>query len=171
MKREELKALGLTDEQIDKIMGVHGQDINDLKASHKAALDAATAKAKDTETQLADLTGKLTAAQQSAGDAETIRQQLTKAQGDLAAQQKAAAIRAGLSGYKLHDPETVLALLKQDAITIGADGAAIGLKEQMDAMRTGKAFLFSDAPDAAGGGENKGGGDPAKDMNSFIRGL
>ncbi len=31
MKREDLKAMELTDEQVDKIMALHGQDINTLK--------------------------------------------------------------------------------------------------------------------------------------------
>ncbi|GAE32439.1 hypothetical protein [Halalkalibacter hemicellulosilyticus] len=32
MNREELKALGLTDEQIDKVMASHGKTLNDVKA-------------------------------------------------------------------------------------------------------------------------------------------
>jgi len=31
MTREELKALGLTDEQIDKIMASHGKALNEVK--------------------------------------------------------------------------------------------------------------------------------------------
>lgn len=47
MKREELKELGLTDEQIDKVMGIHGQDINTLK--NDLATAKATIKTKETE--------------------------------------------------------------------------------------------------------------------------
>lgn len=47
MKREELKELGLTDEVIEKVMGIHGQDINSLKNDLAAA--KATIKTKETE--------------------------------------------------------------------------------------------------------------------------
>ena len=47
MKREELKELGLTDEQIDKVMSIHGQDVNTLKNDLSTA--KATIKTKETE--------------------------------------------------------------------------------------------------------------------------
>lgn len=33
MKREELRKLGLTDEQIDSVMNIHGDDMNAQKAT------------------------------------------------------------------------------------------------------------------------------------------
>ena len=36
MKREELRALGLTDEQVDKIMSMNGDDVNAQKAIEAA---------------------------------------------------------------------------------------------------------------------------------------
>lgn len=32
MKKEELRTLWLTDEQVDKVMGIHGQDIENYKS-------------------------------------------------------------------------------------------------------------------------------------------
>ncbi|GAK47062.1 scaffolding protein SbcC-like protein [Secundilactobacillus oryzae JCM 18671] len=49
MKRDQLKELGLTDEQIDKIMGQHGADVEKAKVT---ANDAESLKTEMTHLKL-----------------------------------------------------------------------------------------------------------------------
>lgn len=166
MKREELKALGVADELIDKIMGLHGTAL----AEQKSKLDAATQKATDAEAQLNKLTADLTAAQKSGADAAALQKQLADAQAALAATTKAQTIRDALAAYKPHNAATLMKIIDTDKITI-TDAGAVGLKEQVDALKADQPFLFADAADPKGGGDPKPPGGGVKSMNDILRGL
>ena len=64
MSREELKELGLTDEQIDKVMASHGKAIKETKEkadkveSLEGQIDDYKQQIKDRDKQLTDLEGK-----------------------------------------------------------------------------------------------------------------
>lgn len=146
MKREDLKALGLTDEQIEKVMGFHGTTVNDINGR----LAAATTAASDQKAQLDKLTADLAAAQKATGDADAIKKQLAEVQAALANTQKAQKVRDALAEYKPHDAETILRLIDLDKVSFGDAGIA-GLKEQMEPLKASKKFLFADTPDGAGG--------------------
>ena len=55
MNREELKALGLTEEQIDKVMASHGKVVNDTKDQ----LNTVTTERDDLKGQLTDRDNQL----------------------------------------------------------------------------------------------------------------
>ena len=139
MKREDLKKLeGLTDDVIDKIMALHGQDIE----RYKSAADQAKAEIDGLKAQLAeanqtiegfkklDVEGIKAAADEWKAKAE-------KAQKDAEAQIQALkfdhALDAALRGARARNPKAVKALLDIGALKLNdADGSIIGLKEQLE---------------------------------------
>lgn len=165
MKREDLKALGLNDEQIDKIMAQNGADIENAKQGGAADRQ----RADDLQAQLDRLTTDLAAAQKSAGDAAALKDQLAKANGALDAMRKANAIRDALAEYKPKDARVLARLLDDDKISY-KDNTLDGLKEQVEALRTSSGYLFADTPDDKGGSPDAGHGGGEFDMNSFLRG-
>lgn len=150
MKREQLKELGLTDEQINSVMGLHGQTVTELNSklataeqerdrfkeqldSNQTELDALKESAKGNE----ELTQQLTDLQNKFNEAEK------DAQKKLAEQQKDFAIKLALKEVNARDEDIVLHLLDKEAIKV-TDGGLEGLKEQLDALKENKNFLFQE---------------------------
>lgn len=71
MKREELTALHVPEDAIDKIMQINGADIE----KHKKAAETARGEAKTLKNQLAEANGKLEKIGDPAADLETARQE------------------------------------------------------------------------------------------------
>ncbi|MEB5925424.1 phage scaffolding protein [Enterococcus faecalis] len=150
MKREQLKELGLTDEQINSVMGLHGQTVTELNSklataeqerdrfkeqldSNQTELDALKESAKGNE----ELTQQLTDLQNKFNEAEK------DAQKKLAEQQKDFAIKLALKEVNACDEDIVLQLLDKEAIKVTDEGLE-GLKEQLDALKENKNFLFQE---------------------------
>ena len=76
MKKDELTALGLTDEQADKVLAINGRDIE----KHKKAAEDAKAETATLQQQLSDRDKDLEALKAGAEDAEKVNQQLTDLQ-------------------------------------------------------------------------------------------
>lgn len=166
MTREELKELGLTDEQIEKIMALNGQAIE----AWKAQAEAEKRRADTTQGQLQTLQGELSKAQKSAGDFESLKAQLTKAQADLAGAQKTAKLKDALGAYKPKDAGLLMRLLDADKISLGEDGKLTGLEEQIKPLRESSGYLFADTPSERGGKPDIGGpSGQAFNMNDFLR--
>lgn len=153
MKREQLKDLGLTDEQVNSVMGMHGQTVTELNKnlataeqerdqfkeqldSNQTELDALKESAKGDEEltqQLADLQSKFDAVK---SDSET----------KLAEQQKDFAIKLALKEANALDEEIVLGQLDKDTIKV-VDGKLQGFEEQLKGLQESKSFLFQEAKD------------------------
>lgn len=153
MKREHLKELGLTDEQVNSVMGLHGQTVTELNKtlataeqerdqfkeqldSNQTELDALKESAKGDEEltqQLADLQSKFDAVK---SDSET----------KLAEQQKDFAIKLALKEANALDEEIVLGQLDKDTIKV-VDGKLQGFEEQLKGLQESKSFLFQEAKD------------------------
>ncbi|HHZ8367221.1 TPA: phage scaffolding protein [Enterococcus faecium] len=153
MKREQLKDLGLTDEQVNSVMGIHGQTVTELNKnlataeqerdqfkeqldSNQTELDALKESAKGDEEltqQLADLQSKFDAVK---SDSET----------KLAEQQKDFAIKLALKEANALDEEIVLGQLDKDTIKV-VDGKLQGFEEQLKGLQESKSFLFQEAKD------------------------
>lgn len=73
MKREELKALNLTDETIDKIMSLHGSELNAEKELHKSDVSAL-------KSQLADRDKDISELKKTAGDSADLKAKLDELQ-------------------------------------------------------------------------------------------
>ena len=72
MKREMLKEIGLTDEQIDKVMAENGADIE----KQKAAAETSKAELDGLKSQLAERDKQLKELQSGAGDNAALKEQL-----------------------------------------------------------------------------------------------
>jgi hypothetical protein len=147
MKREELKALGITDEaQIEAVMKLHGVDIE----SHKTAINTLTSERDTFKSQL-DEAGKQIA-DFTKMDIESVKKAATEwetkakqVEADSTAKIQALnfdhALEKELQGYKVKDPADVIPHLKRDMLKL-EDGKIIGLKEQVEALKTAKDYLF-----------------------------
>lgn len=151
MKREDLTKLGLTDESVlDAIMALHGKDIE----SHKAALITA-------QSQVETLTGQLKEAgatiesfkamkpEELKAAADDYKAKFEQAQADATKQVAALkfdhALDSALSGAKARNPKAVKALLDAAALKYNeADGSIIGLKEQLEKVKSENDYLFAD---------------------------
>ena len=167
MKREELEAMGLSKENIDKIMQQNGQDIENAK--HTAAA-AEKQRADSLQTQLDTLNADLTAARNEAVSARDLKARLDEAEAKMKSIAKANAIRDALAEFNPRDAALVMKLLDDSKITQNNDGTLSGLKEQIEPMKTTSGYLFTDMPDSSGGTVDAGNSGNAFDMNAFLRG-
>lgn len=178
MKREQLKELGLTDEQIESTMALHGQTVNDLNKSL-----ATTEQERDQfKEQLDTNQTELNTLKESAKGNEELTQQLadlqskfdaakTDAETKLTEQQKDFAIKLALKEANALDESIVLGLLDRDTIKV-TDKGLQGLDEQLSGLKESKAFLFQEPtdpnekekPEIVPGGNPSGGGSLTKEQ-------
>lgn len=163
MKREDLKALELSDEAIDKIMALHGKDIE----SHKQAVttaeterDALKGQLDEAAKQIESFKGMdIEGVKKSADEWKAAAEQAKK---DAAAQVEKIkfdhALEKELKEWKVKDPGDVIPHLKPEMLKLGEDGKFIGLKEQIEPLKSTKDYLFSDTkepPRIVTGGNNQ----------------
>ena len=164
MKREDLKALELSDDVIEKVMSMHGKGIESLK-SNLTTLQAETDGLKTQLTEAGaqiekfkgmDIDGIKAAADDWKAKAE-------KAQTDAAAQLAAVkfdhALESALTGAKAKNAKAVQALLSTDALK-DANGEFITerFNEQLEKIKSENDYLFADVkepPKIITGGNNQ----------------
>lgn len=148
MKREQLKELGLTDEQVNSVMGLHGQTVTELNKT----LATAEQERDQFKEQLDSNQTELDALKDSVKGNEELTQQLadlqekfdsikTDSETKLAEQQKDFAIKLALKEANALDEEIVLSQLDKDAIKV-VDGNLQGFDEQLRNLQENKFFLF-----------------------------
>lgn len=163
MKREDLKALDLSDEVIDKIMAAYGRDVD----KHKSAAETAKAEVDALKAQLGeanktiegfkklDIDGIKAAADEWKAKAEKAQADadamVTKIKFDHALE------RELKEAWKAKDPRDVVPHLRADKIQLDGD-KFIGLEDQMKPLKESKGYLFEDVtepPRIVTGGESK----------------
>lgn len=155
MKREQLRDLGLTDEQLGSVMALHGQTVNGLNTSLATAEQERDQFKEQLNTNQTELDGL----KELAKGNEEVTAQLTELQGKfdqvstdseakLAAQKKDFAIQLALKEANSVDEAIVLGLLDKDTIKVTDDGLQ-GFKEQLETLKEGKPFLFQEAAPVA----------------------
>lgn len=157
MKRKFLEDMGLTKEQIDKILDENSQDIGKAKGDfEKVQGDLATANQEIAalKNQVADRDTQLETLKNSTGDVEAMKQQIKALQDDNKAKDAShaaeikqlkidAAVTTALTGAKAKNAIAVKALLKDlDKAELGEDGTIKGLAEQIEALQKSDAYLF-----------------------------
>lgn len=162
MKREELKAAGLTDEQIEVVMTSHGQAVQKVQ-SQVATL---TTERDDYKTQVESRDADLKMLQKDAKGNEELTKQLkelqeqydndTKALNDkIAAAAFDTALSEALAKTNARDPRDLKALLKLDDIKL-ENGEINGLSAQLESLQKDKPYLFDEGTEPrynpAGGG-------------------
>lgn len=167
MKREQLKDLGLLDEQIGSIMALHGQTVNELNKG----LATAEQERDQFKEQLDLNQTELNSLKESAKGNEELSQQLADLQGKfdtvksesetkLSEQQKDFAIKLALKEANALDESIVLGLLDRDTIKV-TDSGLQGLGEQLKDLKENKSFLFQGAADPKPKPEIVTGGNPS----------
>jgi len=163
MKREDLTKLELSDEQIDKIMALHGQDIE----KHKASLSGVQTELDGLKKQLGEANTTIESFKKL--DVDTIKQAAdewkakaeaaeAEASAQLAALKFDHALDGALAGAKARNGKAVKALLQTDLLKLADDGTISGLKEQLDKIKSENDYLFEDdkpQPRVVAGGNSK----------------
>ena len=153
MTREELKELGLTDEQIDKVMASHGKALNAVrdKADKVEILESQIEDYKtqlaDRDKQLKDLGEKAKGNEELTAQIEELKQQneATKSEYEEKLQKQLFdhVLEKSLTGAKVKNVKAVKALLDVDMIKLDGD-ILKGLDEQVAKLKESDAYLFEE---------------------------
>lgn len=146
MNKEQLIALGLTEEQADKVVEGYGQMVP------KSRLDEKIKEAKEYKDQVIDRDTQLTDLQSKAAGNEALQGEITKLQDankqavadyetKLQEQSYTFALDSALSGAKVKNVKAIKALLDSEKIKLDGDKLS-GLDEQLVALKTSDAYLF-----------------------------
>ncbi|MDO4680913.1 MAG: phage scaffolding protein [Aerococcus sp.] len=161
MKREELKALDLTPEQIDQIMAIHGKDM-----ANQVDGDQLKDQIKELEQQLSDRDKSLKKLKKDHQENEDLQKQIAdlealNKQNKQSYEQKIqdmernTAVDKVLNDYHVRNHKAVKALLDDQRITYKS-GELTGLTEQLDTLKDKESYLF-DLGSQEGGYHPKGG--------------
>lgn len=146
MKREFLKELGLEKEAVEQIMAEHGKDVEGLKQqistleTEKENLSGQLAEANQQMEDFKgmDIEGIQRAAEEWKTKAEAAE---AKAKADVEKLQFEYALNTALAGAKAREPKAVAALLDMDGLKLNGN-EIVGLKDQLEKLKTEKDFLF-----------------------------
>lgn len=172
MKKEELTALGITEEQADKVLAMNGKDIE----KHKKAAEDAKSQVTSLTQQLSDRDKDLEGLKAGAQNAEGLKKQLEELQGkyntetedykkQLADRDYADALTAAMHGEKVAFTSKAAEKSIRDALMADRlalkDGKLEGFADRLKALRESDPDAFkSDKPDPAFSGPMGAGGPP-----------
>lgn len=147
MKRDFLKAMGLTDEQIDKIMSEHGTTVNTIK-SERDNFETERNRLKD---EIKNRDGQITALEKTAGSAEDVQKELQRVKDENAKWESKYAgtlldAKIQLAVAKdANDANDILFFIKKDGLKLAEDGTVEGLDDQLKTLKESKPYLFNAA--------------------------
>lgn len=152
MKREFLKDMKLTDEQIDAIMAENGKDVNGLKEqvnSLTTEKDGLQSQLTERDTQLKDLKGKVKDSDELTAEIDQLqkanKEAKEKYEADLTAQQKSFLVDKALTSAGARNAKAVSSLLDLDSVEV-KDGQLTGLDDQLKALRESDGYMFKEDP-------------------------
>lgn len=148
MKKEDLIAMGLTEDQAKKVM-----DSLDGEFVTKARFNEVNEENKTLKKSVSDRDKQLEDLKKSSGDNAALQQQISDLQKQNADQQKAHdeelaklkldnAVELGLSGANARNSKAVRAMLDMSKIKMGEDGTLSGLSEQIEALKKSDSYMF-----------------------------
>lgn len=151
MNREELKELGLTDEQIDKVMASHGKVVNDYKdkAGKAEGLESQIndykEQLKDRDKQLDDLSKTAKNSEELTAEIDQLKEanKTAKQEYEQKLQQQAFdhTLENSLNGAKVKNAKAVKALLDMETIKLDGDNLK-GLDDQINSLKESDPYLF-----------------------------
>jgi predicted RNase H-like nuclease (RuvC/YqgF family) len=149
MKRDELKELGLTDEQIDKVMSSHGQTVQGLQkqvTDLTSERDSFKTQADESSNTIKELQKKAKGNEDAQKAIEEWQKKAEEAQAALTNTQKNNAIELALRDAGALNAKAARALLDNDVISF-KDGKLIGIDEQLTSLKEAEdsKFLFKSA--------------------------
>lgn len=148
MNKEDLIAMGLTEEQAKKVM-----DSLDGNFVTKARFNEINEENKTLKKSVADRDKQLEDLKKSSGDNADLKKQISDLQKANADQQKAHetelnqlkldnAVEVALSGAKAKNSKAVKAMLDMAKVKIGEDGKLSGFDEQIEALKKSDGWMF-----------------------------
>ena len=144
MKREFLKELGITDEQIDKIMAENGGDIQreqeklNEKLKELEIVSNQLTEANKTIKSYKDM--DIDKIKQSSAEWE---EKYNKAMADLKTERESNLLDKLLSAVNTHDADVVKGLLKKEELVFKDDNV-LGLDKQIETLKKDKPYLFKE---------------------------
>jgi len=179
MNKKDLEKLGLTTDALEKaglkpdvldeIIVLHGKGIE----TQKAAVLTMTTENEALKSQLAEAGKTIEGFKKLDVDgikaaADDYKAKFEQAQKDAADQLAALkfdhALEGALTAAKAKNPKAVRALLKADDLKLADDGSIVGLKEQLEKVKSENDYLFDGEGNplkiVAGGGNHSVTGDP-----------
>lgn len=147
MNKKDLLDLGLDEDAVQKIIIMHGKDIE----KHKADLEARDNEVKALAAQLEEAGQTIESFKAMDVDAIKAAAEEWKSKAELAqqeAEQKITAVKFdhalqdALREAKARNPKAVKALLDLEKIKLSDEGGLEGLEEQLTAVKTDNDFLF-----------------------------
>ena len=180
MKREELKKLNLTDEQIDKVMSLHGADVESMK-SKSEELNKTN---ESLQSQIAERDKDLKTLKKQAGDNEELTNQFKELQSkykqdtenlskELQQTKLNSAVDNALSKAKVRNSKAAKALLNLDDVKFNDKGELEGLEDQISSLQKTDGYLFDQGnkepyqPQGGGGNTDP---DPVATMTNIFKG-
>lgn len=158
MTRKQLEDMGLSKEQVDSIIKINGDDIENAKAASATEIKNLKAEVTSLNTQVSDRDKQLETLKSTAGDNDTLKQQIA----DLQAENTKAkethesemnqlkidyAVEKALTGAKAKNIKAVKALLDLTDAKFDKEGNVKGLAEQIENLVKGDdtKFLFEES--------------------------
>lgn len=149
MNREKLKELGLTEEQVESVIALHGASvhgmntkISELQTSENALKQQIAERDKD----LKNLKSQVDDNEELKGKFADLQKQYQSQKEDyekeLVAVKRDAEINRVLSDSKAKNIKALRALLDEEAITF-KDGKVVGLDEQIKSLKESDGYLFN----------------------------
>lgn len=153
MKRDFLKEMELSDEQINQIMAEHGKTVNEIKEKADK-VDTLESQIEDYQTQIAERDKQLKDLSKKANGNEELQQQIKdlqtandEAQKDfekkLEHQKKESRIELALKDAGARNPKIVKAQIDLDKVSVDGDNL-VGFNEQLDSLKESDAYLFGE---------------------------
>ena len=169
MKKDELKNLGLTDEQVDAVLAGYKDFIP------KSRFDEVNEARKNAESLVAERDKQIEGLKVSAGSTDELKKQIEKMQAENKALVEAKdneikkikinnAVNTALMGAGAKNVKAALALLNMENAELMEDGSVKGLNERIEALKTAEdsKFLFSDPKPVIKGANPVGGSENPK---------
>ena len=188
ISREKLIKIGLSNEQMEKIVALHGADIEELKAKSDELINSKTEELKKAneslQSQIAERDKDLKSLKKQAGDNEELGNQLKELQGkykhdtenltkELQQTKLNSAVDSALGKAKVRNSKAAKALLNLDEVKLNDKGEVEGLDDQINSLQKSDGYLFdqgSKEPYQPQGGDGNTDPDPVAIMTNIFKG-
>ena len=188
ISRDKLLKIGLSNEQMEKIIALHGADIEELKAKSDELINSKTEELKKAneslKSQIAERDKDLKTLKKQAGDNEELTNQYKSLQSkykqdtenltkELQQTKLNSAVDRALGKAKVRNSKAAKALLNMDEVKLNDKGEVEGLEDQISSLQKSDGYLFdqgSKEPYQPQGGGGKTDPDPVATMTNVFKG-
>ena len=188
ISREKLLKIGLSNEQMEKIIALHGADIEELKAKSDELINSKTEELNKTneslQSQIAERDKDLKTLKKQAGDNEELSNEFKELQSkykqdtenltkELQQTKLNSAVDSALGKAKVRNSKAAKALINMDEVKLNDKGELEGLDDQISSLKKTDGYLFDQGnkepyqPQGGGGNTDP---DPVATMTNVFKG-